>query len=430
MNRLYLTGSGLVAFLATAVLGGMSQETANVGKDWPQWRGPQRDGRSNETHLLREWPPEGPPLLWRAEGLGKGYASISIVGNKIFTMGDRDDTQFVLALQRPDGKELWAAKVGKAWKDGGPRCTPTVDEGRVYAISPYGDLICVAADKGAELWRKNFGSDFGGKMMSGWGFSESPLVDGDKLICTPGGKDAVLVALDKKTGRTIWKCALPELGPNGNDGAGYSSVVVSEAGGIRQYVQLFGRGVVGVAANDGRFLWGYNKIANKSANIATPIITGDLVFCSTAYNAGSALLKLTPTADHGIEAKEVRFIAAKDFQNHHGGVVLVDGYLYGGNGQNNGMPTCIELKTGKLMWKERGPGGGSAAVLYADGHLYFRYEDRTMALIEATSQALKVKSTFKLPTSDGPSWPHPVILDGKLYLRHNDTLLCYDITAH
>jgi outer membrane protein assembly factor BamB len=304
-----------------------------------------------------------------------------------------------------------------------------VDGERVYTLTPYGDLICFSADTGKEIWRKSLPSDFGGKMMSGWGYSESPLVDGDKLICTPGGKDAALVALDKKTGQTRWKCALPNLGPNGADGAGYSSIVVCEAGGIRQYVQLLGRGAVGVAAEDGRFLWCYNKVANGTANIATPVVHGDLVFCSAAYGAGSALVKLTATSDKGIEAKEVYFVAAQDFQNHHGGVVLVDGYIYGGHGQNDGQPTCIELKTGKLQWKERGPGGGSAAVAYADGNLYFRYEDGTMALVEATPTALKVKGKFKLPTNDGPSWPHPVIVDGKLYLRHNDTLLCYGIAA-
>jgi prepilin-type processing-associated H-X9-DG protein len=369
-------------------------------------------------------------LLWRAAGLGKGYASVAIAGERIFTLGDRGEKEFVIALPRSGGKEVWSAEIGKAWPDGGARCTPTVDGERVYALSPHGDLVCVAADTGKELWRKSLPGDFGGKMMSGWGYCESPLVDGDKLICTPGGKEAALVALDKKTGQALWKCALPDLGPAGTDGAGYSSIVISEAGGIRQYVQLLGHGVVGVAAEDGRFLWGYNKVANGTANIPTPIVHDDLIFCTTAYDAGSALLKLTPTPDKGIAAQEVYFMAAKDFQNHHGGVVLVDGYLYGGHGQNAGQPTCIELKTGKIMWKEAAPGGGSAAALYADGHVYFRYEDGTMALIEATPAALKVAGMFKLPTNDGPSWPHPVIADGKLYLRYNDTLLCYGLTPN
>jgi outer membrane protein assembly factor BamB len=267
-------------------------------------------------------------------------------------------------------------------------------------------------------------------MMSGWGYSESPLVDGNKLVCTPGGKDAAIVALDKQTGRLLWKTSLPDVGSRGRDGAGYSSIVISEACGIRQYVQMMGRGTISVAADNGRFLWGYNRIANDTANITAPIVTGDYVFCTTSYGTGSALLRLTPTGDKkGIQANEVYFLEGDQFQNHHGGLVLLDGYIYGGHGQNQGFPTCIELKTGKILWKQRGPGGGSAAVTYADGNLYFRYEDGVMALIQATPKALNVESTFKLPTHDGPSWPYPVIAGGMLYLRHGDSLLCYDLRA-
>jgi outer membrane protein assembly factor BamB len=408
----------------------IAEEKAVNRLDWPQWRGPDRNGRSTETGLLKEWPKDGPPLLWRIDGLGKGYSSVSIAGGRIFTMGDRGQGQFVIALDLGTRKELWATRAGNAWRDGGPRCTPTVDGDRVYALTARGDLICLEVGTGREVWRKSFGKDFGGFMMSGWGYAESPLVDGERLVCTPGGKKATMVALNKKTGEVIWKSAVPLIGPKGKDGAGYSSIVVSEACGIRQYVQTMGRGTVGISADDGRFLWGYNRIANGTANIPTPIVDGDLVFCTTSYKTGSALLRLTPKSDKGVQASEVYFIEPRDFENHHGGVVLVDGYLYGGHGQNSGFPTCVELKTGKLMWKSRGPGEGSAAVIYADGRLYFRYENGVMALIEATPTALKIMGTFKLPTTDGPSWPHPVILDGKLYLRHHDTLLCYNIRGN
>ncbi len=396
--------------------------------DWPQFRGPHRDGRSSETGLLKEWPTDGPPLAWRIDGLGNGYSSLAISQDKIFTMGDRKKTEFVIAVDRLTRKELWATAISKEWADGGPRCTPTVDGDRVYAIGAHGDLVCLAVKTGDIVWRKNLAKDFGGRMMSGWGYSESPLIDGNRLVCTPGGPDAAIVALDRQNGQLLWKTRLPDLGSRGRDGAGYASMVVSEACGIRQYVQTLGRGTVGVAADDGRFLWGYNRIANDTANIPTPVVAGDFVFCTTSYKTGSALLKLVPAKDKGgIEAKEVYFLRPSEFENHHGGLVLVEGWIYGGNGQNNGSPTCIEMKTGKIAWKDRGPGDGSAAVIHADGNLYFRYQNGVMALIEATPKELKVRSTFKLPTKGGPSWPHPAILGGMLYLRHEDALLCYDI---
>jgi len=394
------------------------------GSDWPQFRGPNRDGKSAETGLLKSWPKEGPPLLWQMPGLGKGYSSVSIVGGKLYTMGDRNEEQFVICIDPATQKELWAAKVGGPWGDG-PRCTPTVDGERVYAIGTHGDLVCVESAGGKEVWRKNFGKDFGGKMMTVWGYSESPLVDGDKLVCTPGGPDAMMVALDKKTGETIWKCAMPNIGSRGADGAGYASIVPGQVGDVRLYVQITGRGAIGVSA-DGKFLWGYNKIANDTANIPNAIVQDDYVFCTTSYKTGSALLKLVP-ADGGIKAEEVYFLTPDQFENHHGGVVLVDGYIYGGDGQNQGTPVCLEMKTGKIMWKEKPVGDGSAAVLYADKHLYFRYDNALMALIEATPTEFKVTGSFELPSKTGPSWPHPVISDGKLYLRDNDVLLCYDV---
>ena len=395
--------------------------------DWPQWRGPNRDGVSTETGLLEEWSSAGPPLEWKASGLGTGYASVAISGGKIFTMGDRDGKQFLIALDAKNGRELWATPVGKPWSDGGPRCTPTVDGDLVFAITPAGDLVCLDAVSGKGRWTKNFARDFQGKMMSGWGYCESPLVDGNNLICTPGGPKAALVSLNKKTGKLNWASTVPSIGNQGGDGAGYASIVVSEACGVRQYVQLTGRGVVGVAAKDGKFLWGYNRVANGTANIPTPIVKGDYVFCSTGYGAGSALLHLKPKG-RGIEAEEVYFLPGNTLQNHHGGMVLVGDHIYCGHGHNNGFPICVELKSGKIAWsKGRGPGSGSAAVVEADGHLYFRYENGLMALIEATPEEYREKGTFKIPDCNRPSWPHPVVAGGKLYLREQDALLCYSL---
>lgn len=397
--------------------------------DWPQFRGPQRDGKSGETGLLKQWPDGGPKLLWKIEGLGKGYSTVSIAGGRIFTMGEikreGSASQSIIAYDVNTQKELWATPVGQPHASG-PRCTPTVDGELVYAIGTSGDLVCAEAATGKVVWRKNFEKDFGGRVMSMWKFSESPLVDGEKVVCTPGGPDAAIVALNKKTGEPIWKRGIPKIGDRGKDGAGYSSIVISEACGVRQYVQIMGRGAVSVAADDGRFLWGYNKIANDTANIPNPQVRGDYVFVTTAYSTGSALLKLSRDGG-GVKAEEVYFLAPEQFENHHGGVVLAGEHVYGGRGGNNGTPVCLELLTGKIAWQAKAPAKGSAAVLYADGHLLFRYDSGPVFLIEATPEAFKVKGRLDPLTGDGAAWPHPVIHDGKLYLRHDNLLLCYQL---
>jgi len=423
----FVTVVGLVICLCTLVCNNAAQ-----GADWPQWRGPNRDGVCSETGLLKSWPADGPELLWEITGFGPGYSSMAIVDGRLYTMGDisldSEQTQCVLAYDLATHKRVWAAKVGPIHNDGGPRCTPTVDDGLVYAIGTSGDLVCLDAKTGSMRFSKNLEKDLGGK-NPGWKYSESPLIDGDKLLCTPGGRDDVMAALDKNTGKLIWKCSMPDIGGKGKDEAGYSSIV--EAGGVRQYVQLTNKGIIGVAAKDGRFLWGYNKIANDVANIPTPIVYGNFIFCSTAYGVGSVLLELT-AAGNGVNTKEIYFLNANTLQNHHGGLVRIGDYIYGGHGHGKGAPTCIEAKTGKVMWQKKQPGGGSAAVLYADGNLYFRYEDNTLALIEADPQNYNLISTFKLPKKpgmSGPGWSHLVIVDGRLYVRHSDVLMVYDIKA-
>ncbi len=423
----------LIAALALTVACFGSTFSFAADLEWPTWRGPNRDAVSLETGLLTEWSQDGPPLLWQANGLGKGYSSVAISNGRIFTTGqirdksDRKRTQTVLmALDLADGAQLWTAPLDTDRKQ--PNAAPTIDGNRVYALGRVGDLVCVDAPTGKTLWKKNLTRDFGGKMMSGWGYSESPLVDGDLLICTPGAKDAMIVALDKKTGETVWKNIAPDdLGKRGRDGAGYSSIVISNAGGIKQYVQLTGRGVIGVAADDGRFLWNYNRVANGTANISTPIVKDDYVFASTGYNTGAALFELKRSGD-GIEAEEKYFLGPKEMQNHHGGMVRIGDYIYCGHGHNQGYPLCIEMETGKVAWRpSEGAGENSAAVAYADGHLYYRYQDGIMALVQATPNAYNLKGSFKLATVNGRSWPHPVVLGGRLYIRDNDALLCYDV---
>lgn len=422
MNKVF--GLSCVCFatvLSTLVANGADAPGSKY--EWQSWRGPKRDGISAETGLLTEWSEQGPALVWTADGLGNGFSSIAVAGGRIYTMGARKGGTYLICLDL-DGKELWGARVGS----GDPNSTPTVDEDRVYSLDRNGELACVGTQSGNILWTKSFTKDFGGKMMSGWGYSESPLVDGDRLIVTPGAQDAMLVALDKKSGDVIWKSAVPELGNKGKDGAGYSSVVISHAAGVKQYVQLVGRGIVSVQASDGKFLWNYNRITNGTAAIPTPIVREDYVFCSSGYgDGGAALLKVRKNGDQ-LSADEVWYKKSSELQNHHGGVVLIGDYLYMGHGHNNGFPVCVEFLTGKDVWRPgRGPGSGSAAIVSADGHLYFRYESGEMALIEATPQGYRLKGHFKIKTTHSKSWPHPVIVGGKLYLRDQHNLHCYDV---
>ena len=420
----------LPAVAVTAILIALPPEPA----DWPQWRGPNRDGVSAETGLLQQWPAGGPPLLWRATGAGAGFSGVSIAAGRVFTMGDRGGEQFIVAFKASDGTPLWSAPVGKPTYDDagvGPRGTPTVDGDRVYAIGTEGEVVSVDAGSGREHWRRSLASDFGGRMMSMWRFSESPLVDVDRVLVTPGSTSAGVVALDKRTGRDIWRAALPpSMGSRGADGAAYSSIVISNGAGVKQYVQLLGRGLVGVRASDGQVLWHYNRIANHVANIPTPLVKGDYVFSSTAYQTGAALLQLSRDGN-GVKATEVYFLESTLLQNHHGGLVLVGDYIYGGHGHRLGFPFCLHMPTGKFMWGPdiRNDGTGSAAVVYADGRLYYRYENGRVILIEASPTGYRERGTFDIPDVRRPSWSHPVIAGGRLYLREQDTLYCYDLAG-
>jgi outer membrane protein assembly factor BamB len=433
-TRLTLTSSFgmLLSFMVIAGLAGCltstagAQETASPG-DWSGWRGPLRDGVCTETGLLDTWNDTEPPLRWKVTGLGQGFSTVSLANGVIYTMGERDGKTWLIALDEHNGKKGWAASVGS----GKPNSTPTVDLDRVFALGHAGDLVCVDAQNGEEVWRRNIAEEFGGNVVSDVGYSESVLVDGNRVLCTPGGGDAIVVALERTTGDVLWKASLhearEELSAKGADGAGCSSIVLSEACGIRQYVQLVGRGLISVRADDGKLLWVYNRVANNLANISTPIVRGDYVFCSTAYSTGSALLRIVPDGK-GLRANEEYFLGFREMQNHHGGLVLVDDHIYSGHGHNNGFPLCIEMKTGKVAWRPgRGPGTGSAAVLYADGHMYFRYENGVMALIQATPEQYILKGSFRIASDLGKSWPHPVVAGGMLYLRDEDALLCYDL---
>lgn len=418
--------------------------------DWPQWQGPDRDAVSKETGLLKEWPKQGPPLVWELKDLGGGYSAPSIADGRIFGMSKRDDKEVVWALSEADGKALWATPLDQPPSQGmpqgqeGPACTPTVDGERLYVISNGGQLACLQVADGKVLWHRSLPEDFGGRVPT-WSYRESPLIDGDKVVCTPGGTDATLVALDKLTGKVIWKSQVPDApargpaGPRGGarrggfrqSGASYASAIAIDFDGQRQYVQFLAKTLVGVAATDGKVLWQYNKPANGNAiNCSTPLYHDGFVFAASAYGAGGGLAKLVKDADGNIKAEEVWF--SKKMQNHHGGVVYFDGCLYGANGGNEGGAlVCLDFKTGNVLWnqreEERAPKG---SIALADGRLYYRCENGTMLLIEPSAKEYLERGRFEQPDrSKSPDWSHPVIANGKLYLRDQNVLLCYDVKA-
>ncbi|MES2919953.1 MAG: PQQ-binding-like beta-propeller repeat protein [Verrucomicrobiota bacterium] len=534
--------------------------------DWPQWQGPDRTAISAETGLLKEWPDGGPPLKWRIDKLGGGYGAPAVARGRIYGISRRGENEVAWALSEADGKELWATTIGTPPEGGmqqgieGPGCTPTVDGDRMYVLGYGGDLACLTIADGKVVWKRSMTKDFGGHLPT-WRYNESPLIDGDKLICTPGGNDATLIALKKLTGEVIWKSVLPghtddskgpevmatipalvaldknsdkeiseaeidgspavlagldknadgkleesELrggeaggGGGGNDrrnrrrggglmqslklyvglnadkngtideaeiasapaalrtldkngdkklvedevgqafqdpkrsGAGYASAIAIDVEGVRQYVQFTAHSLVGVAASDGRLLWRFDKPANRMGiNCSSPIYSDGTVFAASAYGTGGGLAKLSKEGDTGFRAEEVW--SSKQMENHHGGMVVVDGCLYGANGGNGGgYLICLDFKTGNILWNEndgdkRRAKKGSLAM--ADNRIYYRTEEGVVLLIEPNRERYVERGRFEQPDrTSKPAWSHPVIANGKLYIRDQDLLLCYDVKA-
>jgi outer membrane protein assembly factor BamB len=561
-------------FLTMVLLGAGTFAAPAQVFDWPQWQGPDRNAISKETGLLQEWPKEGPPLAWKVKGLGGGDSTPSVAAGRIYGMSHRGSDEYVWALSEKDGKEIWAVRIAPAhtldWPQSkeGPSATPTVDGDRLYVMGLAGNVVCLQAADGKVVWQRNVVADFGGKFPM-WSFRESPLVDGDKVICTPGGDEATLVALNKATGETIWKSVVPDRagggaapnrGPGGggpsvmqtdpvlstldkdrnkeisaeeiaaapaalkaldknqdgkisedevtpqrgdgggegnrprprrgpgimrmmkanaaldadasgaieeaeimnaavalqkldanrdgklteeeagmrymgpqNTGAAYSSTIAMDFEGQRQYVQFFGMTVAGVAAADGRLLWRYDKPANgMRINITTPLHHDGHVFATSAYGAGGGLARLTKDAEGESAAEEVWF--SKSMENHHGGVILHDGALFGANGGNGGgYLACLDFKTGEVLWNERDADKRrvtKGSVAFADGRIYYRTEEGPIVLIEPSRREYVERGRFDQPDrTDKPAWAHPVIANGKLYIRDQDTLFCYDVKA-
>jgi len=392
--------------------------THSTANDWPQWRGPDRSDRSAETGLLKSWPEGGPKKVWTFQNAGLGYSGVSISRGKLFTLGARDGKEVLLALDATTGKELWASETGGVLKNNwgdGPRGTPTVSGGSVYAISGTGVLVCANVADGKVSWKKGM-TELGGK-IPGWGYTESPLVDGNKVICTPGGSEGAVTALDAKTGEVIWRTK------DFTDGAQYSSVIPAKINGTDQYVQMTMQSVVGINPADGKLLW-KSAWPGRIAVIPTPISADNHVYVTAGYGVGCKLIKI------GADNQATDVWENKVMKNHHGGVILVDGYLYG-HSDGAGW-VCQNFKTGEEVWLSKSFGKG--CVTYADGMLYCLEEGSgNVVLVKASPEGWSEISRFTLQpqtTQRSPSgriWTHPVISNGKLFLRDQEIISCYDV---
>jgi outer membrane protein assembly factor BamB len=408
-----------------------------LAADWPQWRGPNRDGVSTETGLLKEWPKDGPKLLWKADIAGVGYGSPTVVGDKLFASASDDNkegkTEYAICLNVKDGKEVWKTPLPEgdggfshAWGSG-PRSTPTYDDGFVYVLGSRGSLVCLKSANGEKVWSVNLKKDFEGG-IPGWGYSDSVLIDGDNLICTPGGKNGTMLALNKKTGKKVWQSA------DVKDGAGYASIIAANIGGVRQYITQTQQAAIGVRASDGKLLWRVAELKRAVAVIPTPVVHENQVFLTTGYGAGCELIELT--SKDGLTTAKTIYTQNKLMVNHHGGVIRLGDHIYG-HSDNGGKWLCIDYKKaadGDAVWENKSLDKGS--LIAADGHLYCYGQNKGVCcLVEAKPDGWKEKGRFEIPAKSqfprgsGQIWAHPVVANGKLYLRDHELIFCYDISA-
>lgn len=405
--------SCVIAGAVAVVMSGSAQGAV----DWPQWRGQHRSGISHETGLLQQWPAGGPAVVWEAVELGAGYGSLAVSGPHVYVQGLRNRQSVVHALDRASGAIVWTHALGRGATNDrgpGPRSTPTVDGDRLYVLSETGDLACLRTADGTVVWARNILEDFGGRNIN-WLLSESPLVDGTRVFVSPGGRGAGMVALDKMSGETIWRAS------GLHDAAGYASAVIADIQGVRTLMTFTAEAGVGVRASDGRLMWRHAAPANRTANITTPVVQGNRVFYTSAYGTGGLLLTLTASGGD-LRAEETYF--TRDMQNHHGGVVLVNGYLYG---FNNAILTALEFANGEVAWRHRSVGKGSVA--YADNRLYIVGEANTVGLAEVTPEGYREAGRFTIADHGYPTWAHPVVSGGRLYIRNQGTVTAYDIQA-
>jgi outer membrane protein assembly factor BamB len=384
---------------------------------WPRFHGPNGDNLSTETGLLKQWPDGDPELAWSTKGIGHGFAGVSIAGGMIYTDGNVDEKTRITALDM-DGNILWQVENGPAWtKDHpGTRGTPTLDGDRLYHESPLGQLVCLDAESGRQVWTLNILEEFGAENIR-WALAESVVIDGDHLICCPGGARASVVALDKQTGNTLW------IAEGTGEKAGYATPAVAECDGLRMILTMNAKALIGVNADTGEFLFRHGHETSYDVNATTPIYHDGQIFITSGYGSGAEMLKLHV---QGQKASVEPLWQVKELDNHHGGVILLDGYLYGSS--HRGKWVCLKWDTGDVMYSESGVGKGS--LTYADGMLYTFSENRKMGLVEATPTRHTVVSQFELPSGgSGKSWAHPVVCGGRLYLRHSDQLSAYKVSA-
>jgi outer membrane protein assembly factor BamB len=404
---------GSFATLIALLTAALAAQTP-VNTDWPQWRGPDRDGISKETGLLRQWPAGGPTQLWRVSNLGAGYGSVAATGDRLYVQMVTGRQSAVASLNRTNGQIVWSRAIGPSSNNdrgSGPRGTPTIDGDRVYVLTESGDLACLRIADGTPVWQRNLLQEQRAQNIH-WLVSQSPLIDGNNVIVSPG---VGVAAIDKMTGKTVWTAQ------GLRDEAAYSSVIAADVQGVRTLMTFTANAAVGVRASDGKVMFRYPNVANGTANIATPVFSGNKVFFTSGYGTGAALLGLTAQGGE-VKAREIYF--TRDMKNHHGGVVLVNGTIYG---FNDAILTALDFESGKMLWRDRSVGKGS--LTYADGHLYALSENNVMGLVEASPTGYREKGRFEIPDSGLNSWAHPVVSGGRLYIRNQGSLAAFDIKA-
>ncbi|MGQ9574177.1 MAG: PQQ-binding-like beta-propeller repeat protein [Thermoguttaceae bacterium] len=389
-----------------------------MSPSWPRFHGPNGDNICHEIGLLKKWSDDGPQLLWKAKGIGEGYAGVSLAHGLIYTCGNLDEKTMITALDL-DGNIKWQVPNGPAWTGDypGTRGTPTIDGDWLYHESPLGEVICLDARTGQKLWGLNILKEFDAENIT-WALAESLLIDGQRVICCPGGNRASVAALDKLTGKTIWTAR-----PTG-DKAAYATPALAEYQGLRMILAMTQNALIGVNADSGDLLFRHEHRTSWDVNATTPIFHDGQIFITSGYGSGSEMLKLKV---EGQEASVEVLWQSKELDNHHGGVLLLDGYLYGAaHNRNRGGWVCLEWKTGKKMYAERGVGKGSLTC--ANGMLYTLSENGDVGLVKATPTRHELISKFRLPKGGkGPTWAHPVVCGGTLYIRHGDLLYAYDV---
>lgn len=425
MNHLTISKFKLtsICFVVLLIFTPLITGETKPGKSWEYFHGPKGDNISKETGLLKVWPADGPKLQWTTTGLGKGYSTVVVADQMIYTAGSLNDTTYVFAIDYK-GKIKWKKANGKKWEAGsarwardfdGARATPTVNDGLVYHLSELGSLTAFKAGDGSQAWSINIVEKFAGQIPL-YGYSESLLIDGNNLICSPGGAKGYMVALNKKTGKTIW--ANKDI----NEEPGYNSPILVEDQGLRQIITMTPLGVIGVNADTGEFLWKMGHTNKRKLNIANPVYRNGYVCISSGYGAGTMLIKLTYEGKK-VTVQKVWF--NQELDNHHEGIMCPDGYIYG-TGHNKRGWICLDFKTGKTLYRDRE--GGKGSFMLADGLFYYLTEKGKMSLVKPSPESFKVVSGFQVPKGGkGYFWAHPVVCDGRLYVRHDNNLYAYKI---